>query len=375
MTFASNFQQETKKPISEHEFDNPLEKGLTRPLVSITNYLQMAFSESYINGIEISDFQVKSILSKAIAIFYTKFPSLLATYDWVVKESDRLAEDSQELMNVHYNLPTQLFRLMLGEGELIYPKYTVALWEKGAINLEQAQIQMLDDCISKSGIKNGDEILDLGCGWGSAANYILAKFPNVKVTSLNLSHEQCQYIRQKMQDPNSYLSSDRFSLYETDFNDAKFENKFDKIIAIGLFEHIGNLTKSFQQLASLLRPNGKVFIHFISIRLPHNIYSPFINKYIFPRMRVWNYDAVPKIDRDLKTIDRWYINGSNYSKTLQAWLKNFDEHQEEIKTLDFGMNYSKFRRIWRLYLLWCIAYFDACNGEVLGNGQYLMVKT
>jgi cyclopropane-fatty-acyl-phospholipid synthase len=89
-------------------------------------------------------------------------------------------------------------------------------------------------------------------------------------------------------------------------------------------------------------------------------------------MRVWCYDAVPCHDRDLKTIDRWYLNGSNYSQTLQQWLKNFDAHQDKIKTLNYGMDYAKFRRIWRLYLIWCIAYFDACKGEVLGNAQYLL---
>jgi cyclopropane-fatty-acyl-phospholipid synthase len=377
MTSVSNFKnQVTDENLSNKRIDlqNHLPNFLTRGMVRGINSLQMALSESYINGLEISDSQFKSVLKNFITILYRKLPWALAPYDWIVEESDRLAEDSEELMQVQYNLPTELFELMLKEGDLLYPKYSMALWDKGASNLEEAQMQMLDDCISKLGIEDGDEILDLGCGWGAAANYILEKFPNVKFTGLNLSREQCQYIRQKMQDPNSYLSSDRFTLYETDFNEAKFEKKFDKIITIGFFEHVGNLSSSFQQMASLLKDNGKIFLHIISIRLPHNIYSPFIDKYIFPRMRVWNYDFIAKLDRDLITIDKWYINGLNYSKTLQAWLKNFDEHQQKIKNLDFNMDYTKFRRLWRLYLIWCIAYFDACNGEVLGNGQYLMIK-
>jgi cyclopropane-fatty-acyl-phospholipid synthase len=261
---------------------------------------------------------------------------------------------------------------MLGEGELIYPKYTMALWEKGASSLEQAQTDMLADVIEKAGIQDGDEILDLGCGWGSASHYILSQFPHAKVTALNLSHEQCEYMRQKMQDPKSHFSSGRFTVYETDFNDINFDKKFDKILAIGLFEHIGNLSKSFQKLASILKENGQVFIHFISIRFPHNAYSPFLNKYIFPNVRIRHYDAVPLCNQDLQTINRWYLNGANYSKTLKVWLKNFDENQEKIKTLDYGIDYVKFRRIWRLYLLWCMAYFDSCDGTILGNAQYLM---
>ncbi len=101
-------------------------------------------------------------------------------------------------MDIQYNLSEEMFKLMLGESELMYPKYSMALWEKGASNLEQAQIAMLDDLIEKAEIKDGDVILDLGCGWGSAANYILQKFPSTQVTGLNFSHEQCEYIRQQI---------------------------------------------------------------------------------------------------------------------------------------------------------------------------------
>ena len=89
---------------------------------------------------------------------------------------------------------------------------------------------------------------------------------------------------------------------------------------------------------------------------------------------MWGYENVPLYNQDLKTVDKWFMNGSNYSKTLVTWLRNFDNNQEYLKTLNYDMDYSRFRRMWRLYLIWCIAYFDACNGEVLGNGQYLMTK-
>ena len=294
-------------------------------------------------------------------------------YEWLSQESKHLAEDPQHLMQIQYDLPKTLFQHMLGEGALIYPKYTMALWDKGATHLEQAQRHMLDDVIEKLGINDGDEILDLGCGWGAASNYILARFPHARVTAVNLSHPQCDYIRQKMQVPESHLSSDRFRLYEADFNDVQFVTRFDKIIAIGLFEHIGNLTRACHKLATHLNPHGKVFIHIISTQLPSNITHPFINQYIFPNMRVWNFDVLPQINQDLKTVSQWYINGTNYAQTLRVWLKNFDDHQTQLQRLDYGMSYSKFRRIWRLYLLLCMQHFRSGAGKVLGNAQYLLV--
>ena len=127
-----------------------LKSPTTRWAIEAFNTLQMSFAEAYINGLELPDSVVKSILDSFLPIVYRKFPSLLIPYDWVTQESDRLAVGSQELMNIQYNLPTQMFKLILGEGKIIYPKYSVALWEQGANNLEQAQQQMLDDLIAKA---------------------------------------------------------------------------------------------------------------------------------------------------------------------------------------------------------------------------------
>jgi cyclopropane-fatty-acyl-phospholipid synthase len=375
---ASKIQQDIESPLplaADVNPKNPIAYQAARTASTGFNMTLLAGAETYINGLEIPDHVLKSVLEASVQICYKNFPSLLVPYEWLSQERESLAEGSRELMKIQYDLPEEMFRLMLGEGKLTYPKYTMALWEKGALNLEQAQIHMLDDVIEKVGIKDGDEILDLGCGWAAASNYILAQFPNVTVTALNLSHEQCEYMRKKMQDPESYLSSERFALYEEDFNDAKFETKFDKIIAIGLFEHIGNLTKAFAKLASFLKNDGRVFIHIITTSLPNNITTPFLDKYIFPNARAWSYDIIPTINKDLKTTNRWYLNGINYSKTLRSWLRNFDQSQAKIKNLNYGMSYAKFRRLWRLYLLWCIALFDGCNGEILGNGQYLLVHS
>ena len=347
----------------------------TREVVGVVNTAQMAVAEAYINGLEVPDSVLRSLFDTCMPIFFQYFPALLAPYEWVLKETDNLAEGSRDLMKIQYDLPQAMLNRMLGDGKLIYPKYSMGLWEKGASNLEQSQMHMIDDVIAKLDIKDGDNILDFGCGWGCVPNYILSKFPNVKFTGLNLSHEQCEYIRHKMQDPDSYLSSGRFTLYEGDLNDAKFETKFDKILSIGVFCHVGNLTQSFQKLAAFLKDDGKVFIHIITVRTPNNISSVFTHKYIFPHGRFWNYNAVPSHNRDLKTIRKWYLNGYNYSQTFANWLKNFDDNQATVKDLNYGMDYAKFRRIWRFYLIWFVRNFASCNGEYNGNGQYLMVHS
>jgi len=340
--------------------------------IQLFKSLQLLGAGAYINGLELPDSFLKRLLDRVFDLVQAHYPQLFVSYDWLLRESEQMAEGSRELMKIQYDLPTRLFQLMLRDSPDCYPKYTMALWERGATGLEDAQRQMLDDIFAKVGVQDGDRILDLGCGWGASCNYLLSQFPHCRVTGLNLSGRQCDYMRAKQQDPTSALSSDRFTLCEQDFNQAHFDQPFDKILAVGLFEHVGNLTQSFAKLASFLTPEGRVFIHFISSHLPYSSYSPFLNRYIFPCMRIWSYDEVPQHHQHLVTRQQWYLNGANYAKTLQCWLANFDAHQEEIARLDFGMDYAKFRRIWRLYLILCIAYFDMDGGRLLGNAQYLL---
>ncbi len=351
---------------------DPIAYKATRIMASVFNATQMGLAEAYINGLEIPDSVFRSIFHLSMPILFKHAPGLVAPYEWVLKESDRFAESSRELMKIQYDLPQAMLNQMLGDWQVIYPKYSMGLWERGATDLETSQMHMIDQVIERLGINDGDHILDFGCGWGCVPNYIMSKFPNVRFTGLNLSHQQCEYMRHKMQDPQSYLSSGRFTLHEGDLNEAQFAEKFDKIISIGVFCHVGNLTNSFQKLASFLKSDGKVFIHIITARIPNNMSSGFTHKYIFPHGRYWNYDAIPTHNRDLQTIDRWYLNGLNYHKTMTEWLNRFDAAQATVNSLDYGMDYAKFRRIWRFYLLMLGTIFATCDGEYNGNGQYLM---
>ncbi len=345
----------------------------TRLMAGALNTTQMTLAEAYINGLEIPDSVFRSMLHNTMPTLFRHCPGLLAPYEWVLQESDHLAESSKELMEIQYDRPQAMLNEMLGNWRVIYPKYSTGFWENGAADLEESQMHMLDQVIERMGIVDGDNILDFGCGWGCVPNYIMSKFPNVRFTGLNLSHEQCEYIRHKMQDPESYLQPERFTLIEGDLNEVKFAEKFDKILSIGVFCHVGNLTNAFQKLASFLKPEGKVFIHIITVRIPNNMSSGFTHKYIFPHGRYWNHDAVPSHNRDLKTVDRWYMNGINYHKTLTAWLERFDASQASVQSLDYGMDYAKFRRLWRFYLLLLGTIFATCEGEYNGNGQYLLV--
>ncbi len=354
---------------------SPLAYAATRGAVRLTNLVQMAFAEAYVHGMELPDPVMRGIFNTTMPIIFKHFPALLTPYEWVLEETPHMAEGSKDLMKTQYDLPQGMLNRMLGDGKLIYPKYSMGLWERGATNLEQSQEHMIDGIIEKLGIEDGDNILDFGCGWGCVPNYILSRFPNCRFTGLNLSHEQCEYMRRQMQNPESHLSSGRFTLVEGDLNLTNFDEQFDKILSVGVFCHVGNLTQSFAKLASFLKPGGKFFLHIISVRTPNNISSAYTHKYIFPHGRYWSFDSIPTYNKDFRTVERWYLNGMNYSKTLERWLENFDASYPDVKGLEYGMDFAKFRRVWRFYLIWFVANFASCDGEINGNAQYLMVHS
>lgn len=347
---------------------------LMRLAASGLNQIQMTLAEAYIHGFEIPDDLFKAAIHGSMPTLFRHFPGLLAPYEWVLKEGERVAESSEELMKIQYDLPQELFDAMLGHWEDLYPKYTTGFWEQGAQDLRESQLQMMDQLVERLEIEDGDHILDFGCGWGAACAFILSRFPNARVTGLNLSHRQCEYIRGEMKDPTSILSSDRFSLMEGDINNVEFSEKFDKILSVGVFEHVSNLTQALKDLSAILKDDGKVLIHMITVRLPNNMSSGFTHKYIFPHGRYWNHDAIPSHSQDLRTVSRWYMNGMNYHRTLSAWLERFDAAQDLLRDLNYGMPYPRFRRMWRFYLLLLGTIFSVCDGHYNGNGQYLMVK-
>jgi len=183
---------------------------------------------------------------------FSHFPGLLAPYEWVLEESDQIAESSKELMEIQYDRPQEMMNRMLGDWEPVYPKYSTGYWENGAKNLEESQRHMIDQMIERLGIVDGDNLLDFGCGWGCVPDYILSKFPNLRCTGVSLSRQQCAYMRGKMKYHSSQLSSGRFTLIEGDISEVVFPETFSKIISVGVFCHVGNLTQAFKKLAALL---------------------------------------------------------------------------------------------------------------------------
>jgi cyclopropane-fatty-acyl-phospholipid synthase len=260
---------------------------------------------------------------------------------------------SLKVADVHYNLDNELYGYMLGDRM----SYTCGYW-KDAETLEQAQDNKHDLVCRKLGLKPGDQVLELGCGWGGFAEFA-AKHYGVSLSSVNISKEQVSYAKERCKglDVNFYLCD-----YRDDqiYNPSKKE--FDKVVSIGMCEHVGN--KNYQALMDVVSRNLKKHGLFLLHTIGGNRFSrqcePWTHKYIFPNGVLPSIAGLGKAMEQDFVMEDWHNFGAYYDLTLMAWRKNFVANWDKIKS-----RYDeRFYRMWTYYLLSCAGMFRARSAQL-----------
>jgi cyclopropane-fatty-acyl-phospholipid synthase len=286
-------------------------------------------------------------------------------------ETEEIAARSHELMDTHYDMPLAMFQSMLGRSM----KYSMGLWENGTRGLDEAQEAMLADVCAKADIRDGQKILDIGCGFGSFAEHALRHYPNARVYGLTLSQTQADYMRAKQAETGHPLNTDRFYLIQDDFNNVHFDHTFNRIVSLGVFEHISNPSRALEKVRSFISDDGQLFLHYI-VYVPFPGHTdaarqdPFMDRYIFPGGRIWSHTELARHARDFTIERQWFVNGYHYTRTLQSWLANYRAHLDGIRA-ESGLTERQMRLV-EFYLRGCIATFNAMGGNLYGNGQYLL---
>jgi cyclopropane-fatty-acyl-phospholipid synthase len=242
----------------------------------------------------------------------------------------------------HYDIGNDLFELMLGKTMA----YSCGYWKK-AKNLDEAQENKLDLICKKLKLKKGQTILDIGCGWGSFA-YYASKNYGVKVVGITVSKEQIKFAEKLCKGlPVEFRLQDY----------RKLNEKFDHIVSIGMFEHVGLKNhKTFMKVAKrCLKDNGLFLLHTIgSLKTDHST-DPWINKYIFPNGLIPSLKSIATSTERLFVIEDVHNFGTDYDKTLMAWYKNFNDNWPKLRNRYSG----RFYRMWNYYLLSCAGAFRA----------------
>lgn len=247
---------------------------------------------------------------------------------------------SKVVAKKHYNLGNDLFAQML-DNRMIY---TCAYWEN-AETLEEAQDAKLDLICRKLKLEAGMTVLDLGCGWGGFAKFAAEKY-GVSVVGVNISEEQVAYAREATKG----LSVE---IRLMDYRDI--HEQFDRVVAIGLAEHIGyrNYRSLMETVAENLKDDGIAMVHTIAGNYPAKYTDPWIDKYIFPNGHLPSASQLSFAWKGILILEDWHNFGPYYDRTCMEWLHRFENGWDVIKN-DYD---ESFYRMWRYYLSCCAASF------------------
>lgn len=253
---------------------------------------------------------------------------------------------SLKVAKEHYNLGNDLYEKMLGKTMA----YTCGYW-KGAKDLDEAQNNKYDLICRKIALKKGERILELGCGWGGFAKYAAEKY-GCQVVAANISTEQVNYAKQ-------WCQNLPIEFYLCDYRDSHIYNpnqiKFDKVVSIGLCEHVGpkNYKTLMQTAKQNLKEDGLFLLHTIGKYYTSYVTDPWITKYIFPNSLIPSLTLLANASENLFVIEDLHNFGTYYDKTLIAWHKNLLANWDELKS----QYDERFYRLWNYYLLSCAGAF------------------
>jgi cyclopropane-fatty-acyl-phospholipid synthase len=299
------------------------------------------------------------------AVYGTRLGRLAARVRHLMNRNTRAG--SRRNIAAHYDLGNDFYKLWLDPGM----NYSSAWFETGhGASLEDAQAAKLRRALAAAGVKPGDRVLEIGCGWGALAESAVRDF-DARVTAVTLSERQLAYARQRLAAP---VQAGQADLRLQDYRDIG-DGPYDAICSIEMVEAVGRAywPQYFSAVARLLKPGGKACIQ--TIRIADDLWdryvagTDFIQQYIFPG------GCLP-CPREFRThaeaaglrVEEAFAFGPDYAETLKQWRHAFLHGQPELARLGFD---ARFVRLWEFYLCYCEAAFLAGSIDVV---QYTLVK-
>ena len=287
-----------------------------------------------------------------------------------------IAVNTTDANQQHYEVSTQFYQYCLGKNL----KYSSGYWKEGVTNINKAEDDMLELTCERAELRDGQDILELGCGWGSLSLFMAVKYPNSRIKVVSNSRTQKQHI----DDRANTLGLKNLTVITADMNTFTIDDKFDRVVSVEMFEHMRNYQLLLAKVASFLKPDGKLWIHIFT----HKEYAykfevfddtDWMSKYFFTGGIMPSDDLMFYFNDDLVVEKHWHVSGTHYAKTSGAWLQNMDAHKAEIMPL-FEQTYGKNQAVkwwvyWRLFYMACAELWNFNNGNEWIVSHYLFHKT
>ena len=286
-----------------------------------------------------------------------------------------IAMHTEDANQQHYEVPAAFYLGALGPRL----KYSSAYWPEGVSTLSEAEEKMLRLTCERAGLAAGQEILELGCGWGSLSLWMAEHYPSAHITAVSNSNSQREYIESQA----NLQGFNNLKVITCDMNTFVPEGTFDRVVSVEMFEHMRNWPRLLGQVHDWLKPGGRLFVHIFTHKSHPYLFETegpanWMGKYFFTGGMMPSKALLPFCAKEFMLIEHWPVNGEHYAKTLEAWLQNMDNKRGELIQIFekcYGVDRAKvwFQR-WRMFMMACSELFAWNHGEDWMVDHYLFEK-
>jgi cyclopropane-fatty-acyl-phospholipid synthase len=275
----------------------------------------------------------------------------------------------------HYEVPSDFYLRVLGPRL----KYSSCLWNDDVRDLRAAEEAMLRLTCERAEIRDGMEILELGCGWGSLSLWMAEQYPNSRILAVSNSRTQKAHIDEQARIRGF---SERLQIVTCDMNDFDVKRRFDRVVSVEMFEHMRNHEALLRRVSQWLGDEGKLFVHIFvhrELAYPFEVDgdNDWMARHFFTGGIMPSFDWFRHFATDLRLEQAWAVNGQHYAKTLEAWLQQLDDQRDELEAIfqgTYGADASVRLNRWRIFLMACAELFDYAEGTEWHVGHYLLGK-
>jgi cyclopropane-fatty-acyl-phospholipid synthase len=286
-----------------------------------------------------------------------------------------IAINTADANEQHYEVPTEFYQYCLGK----HLKYSSGYWKEGVTDIDTSERDMLELTCERAELADGQDVMELGCGWGSLSLFMAAKYPNSRFTVVSNSRTQKIYIDEQAKQ----RGIANLEVITCDINNFSIGKKFDRVVSVEMFEHMRNYQRLMKLVADALKPDGKLFVHIfthktLAYKFEVKDETDWMSRYFFTGGIMPSDDLLFYFDDDLVKDQHWIVNGMHYSKTSEAWLENMDKHKPQIMPL-FEKTYGKDQATkwwvyWRIFYMACAELWGYNNGNEWMVSHYLFTK-
>ena len=281
-----------------------------------------------------------------------------------------LAVETDAANAQHYEVPPELFELALGPNL----KYSGAYWPEGVARLADAEDAMLRLTTRRAGLEDGQDILELGCGWGSLTLYMARAFPEARITAVSNSTSQRRHIEAR--------APANVRVITADMRSFQAGGTFHRVVSVEMFEHMRNLPELLRRISTWLAPGGELFTHVFCHRAHPYLFDTegkddWMGRHFFTGGMMPSYDLLPALDEHLRLEERWAVNGTHYARTARAWRENLEARRPAVMTVlerTYGGEARRWYHRWRLFFLACEELFGYRDGEEWMVGHYRFAR-